>query len=88
MHINPDSFAPAGGEGQPPPSDSGGPPAENTPPIVIDGGTYDGTGFRNSGIVLSFPPQLYQYKLTFSKPGTYEYFCLVHPEMQGTVTVT
>lgn len=88
VHINPDSFAPAGGAGQPPPPEGEtGPPAEG-PPVVIDGGTYDGTGFRNSGIVLSFPPQLFQYKLAFSNPGTYEYFCLIHPEMQGTVTVT
>jgi plastocyanin len=26
--------------------------------------------------------------VTFSKPGTYEYFCQFHPTMKGTVTVT
>jgi plastocyanin len=25
--------------------------------------------------------------VTFSKPGTYEYFCQFHPTMKGTVTV-
>ena len=28
------------------------------------------------------------FVLRFSAPGTYEYQCLIHPEMQGTVTVT
>lgn len=83
VHVNPDSFGPAGGEGQPAPTED--PPG---PPIAIDGGSYDGSGFRNSGLILSFPPQLYSYSLTFTEPGTYEYFCLIHPEMIGTVTVT
>lgn len=26
--------------------------------------------------------------VTFSKPGTYKYFCSFHPTMKGTVTVT
>jgi plastocyanin len=83
VHVNPDSFAPAGGEGQPPPDESA-PPG---PPINFSGGEYAGTGFRNSGIILSFPPQLYSYSLTFTTPGTYEYYCLVHPDMEGTVNV-
>ena len=28
-----------------------------------------------------------QYALVFDKPGTYPYFCAVHPMMRGTVTV-
>lgn len=88
VHINPESFGPVGGEGQPPPPEGAeGPPPEGAPPTPIDGGTYDGTGFRNSGLILSFPGSLFQYKLTFSEPGTYEYFCLIHPEMAGTVNV-
>ena len=85
VHINEASFAPAGGEGQPPPDENA--PPEGGPPIDIAGGEYAGTGFHNSGVVLSFPPQLYSYTLTFSEPGTYEYFCLIHPEMTGTVNV-
>jgi amicyanin len=28
-----------------------------------------------------------QYSFTFSTPGTYEYFCALHPHMKGTVIV-
>jgi plastocyanin len=28
-----------------------------------------------------------KYSYTFSKPGTYPYFCSVHPKMTGTVVV-
>jgi plastocyanin len=60
---------------------------EMPPPVPIDGGSWDGAGFHSSGAVLSFPPQLFTYSLKFTKPGTYPYKCLVHPDMQGTVTV-
>ena len=36
-------------------------------------------------------PQLAQgdtWSFTFTKPGTYAYYCAVHPDMKGTVTVT
>lgn len=51
------------------------------------GDTYDGTGYRNSGIKLRDPAQRRPYSLTFTRPGTYEYVCLVHPGMNGTVIV-
>ena len=50
------------------------------------GPTYDGTGFVNSGILVL--PNPHTFKLTFTKPGTYTYDCLVHPDMDGTVSVT
>src|SRR5580704_8910384 len=28
------------------------------------------------------------YSFTFTKPGTYKYFCTLHPKMVGTVVVT
>jgi amicyanin len=28
-----------------------------------------------------------EYSFTFTTPGTYEYFCALHPHMKGTVTV-
>ena len=28
------------------------------------------------------------YSFTFSKPGTYKYFCTLHPQMVGTIIVT
>jgi plastocyanin len=85
-HINPKAAGPAGGpavEPAPEPSASGPPPA----PLVTDGGSFDGTGFRNSGLVVSFPPALSAYKLTFTKAGTFGYVCLVHPGMIGSVQV-
>lgn len=89
VHVNQEAAAPAGGAGQPqntpPPSDPNAPPG---PPINIDGGSYDGTGLHSSGVVLSFPPQLFSYSLTFTKAGTYDYFCAVHPDMKGTINVT
>ena len=47
----------------------------------IGGSTYDGTSRIDSGITAS--------KLTvkFTKPGTYKYFCDVHPGMVGYVVV-
>jgi plastocyanin len=27
------------------------------------------------------------FSFTFDKPGTYKYFCSIHPRMQGTITV-
>jgi len=48
-------------------------------------GSYDGTGFYNSGVLQ--PGQ--NYSLTFTKPGTYDYKCLIHDEMKmvGEVVV-
>ena len=28
------------------------------------------------------------FSFTFSKPGTYSYYCSIHPSMTGTITVT
>ena len=65
-----------------------GPPPNGPPTVkVTDAGSWDGTGFHNTGLVLSFPPQLGAYKLTFTKPGTYQYKCLIHVDMLGTVKV-
>jgi plastocyanin len=27
------------------------------------------------------------YSFTFTKPGTYQYFCYIHPQMTGTIVV-
>jgi len=64
----------------------GGPGAEKPPPINVDGGTWNGTGFYNSGSVNSQGGDVF-FTLTFSKPGTYKYVCLIHPDMEGTVKV-
>ncbi len=48
--------------------------------------TYDGTGYFNSGLPPQ-PGQPFDWSLTFTKPGAYEYACLVHPNMKGYVVV-
>lgn len=85
IHVNAPALMPAGGPGQEPPT---GPPDPDAPPVLIDAGEWDGTGFLSSGVILSFPPALAQYRVTFTEPGTYPYNCLIHPDMRGTVTVT
>jgi plastocyanin len=89
FHINQEGAAPApeGGAGQPAPDPNAPPPTENAPPTLIDAGTWDGTGLHSSGLILSFPPALFSYKLTFTTAGTYKVVCLVHPDMEGTVKV-
>jgi len=86
-HINAQAFAP-GGFPPPPEPPSGPPPANASPVTPINGGTYDGTGFKSTGVLASFGPPLAQPSLTFTKPGTYAYVCLIHPKMGGTVKVT
>jgi hypothetical protein len=57
--------------------------------------TIDGTeNVVSSGIVLGVnefrPPQfpfLHNFTVTFSQPGTYDYFCAFHPGMYGQVVV-
>jgi plastocyanin len=65
-------------------------------PIVPEGGIYTG-GKASSGILglggnyMNLPGQVFLAKpftLTFTKPGVYRYYCLVHaPLMVGTITV-
>jgi plastocyanin len=53
--------------------------------------TFHGNGFWNSGALdldsttRSLPPS---NAVTFAAPGTYQVFCLIHPFMHATVTVT
>ncbi len=50
------------------------------------GSTYDGTGYLNSGLLMLGTPNT-SYSLTFTKPGDYQYICLVHTMMSGVVHV-
>ena len=88
VRSNEEIYLPAGGAPEPPEME--GPPGiadTDTPePIVIDGGTWDGSGFWSSGVL--FSDDYVQYTLRISTPGTYRYACLIHPPMVGTVTVT
>jgi plastocyanin len=73
--------------------------AQPPPPVVPDGNqivsnpvvdvpaggpNYDGTGYANSGLM---PIVAQSFSLTFTKPGTYSYICLLHPGMAGQVVV-
>jgi plastocyanin len=55
--------------------------------------TYDGATFVNSGEMstrarLADMPQNETFSVTFTQPGTYRYYCLVHrPHMVGTIEV-
>ena len=87
--LNPKAVAPVGWSGPPPPPAGAPPPAPNAPPqtIPITAPTWDGKGFHSSGLLLSFPPAFFSYKLTFAQAGTYPFKCLIHPDMEGSVKV-
>jgi plastocyanin len=56
-----------------------------TPPT----GPYDGTTLVNSGVLpLGQTSQVQKFSMSFGKTGTYTYYCVLHPNMVGTVTVT
>ena len=74
--VNPKAFEPQGGPGYP----AG---HANTSTAVVNGGNYDGSFFLSSG----FPYGPMRYSVTFTKGGTYNYVCLLHPNMDGTVVV-
>jgi plastocyanin len=82
VRINPKLDAPAGGAVEyvePEERDDPGAPSH-------DGGTYDGTGFWSSGLIGAQP--YLAYTMRISKPGTYNYACLLHPPMVGRIKVT
>jgi plastocyanin len=52
-------------------------------------GPYDGTTLVNSGVQpLGAATQVQKFSMSFGKTGTYTYYCVLHPNMVGTVTVT
>lgn len=84
VQYNPKLHDPAGGSPPIPEeqqSDSDSPPK----PLVIDGGTWGGSGFFSSGLIFGEPYA--EYSLRFSKPGKYKFACLVHPPMVGTIEI-
>ena len=50
-------------------------------------GAYDGTTLVNSGLVPQGPQAPPPFEMTFAKAGTYNYTCVIHPQMVGTITV-
>ncbi len=60
------------------------PPTDPNDAKPAGGSTYDGSTYTSSGFLLRGK----SYSLTFTKPGTYSYYCLIHvPEMEGSVVV-
>lgn len=53
--------------------------------------TYNGTGYVNSGLLypVGTPGNASSFSLTFTKPGRYEYWCIVHADVgqKGIVVV-
>jgi plastocyanin len=45
---------------------------------VPAGGKFDGTGIVNSGVIGVGYPKGTKFELTFSKAGSYDYYCLLH----------
>jgi plastocyanin len=83
--AEPPSFIePQAGPGGP----DAGPPMLVIPAQVVNpagGDTYTGTGYVNSGILGNGA----SFALRFDAPaGSYEWLCVVHPFMRGTVAVT
>lgn len=81
-HLNETALAPVGFDAPPPPEGDEGEGGDEPPP-PLEGGTWDGAGFFSSGIAFDGT-----FTVRFAEPGTYEYVCLIHPEMEGTVRAT
>jgi plastocyanin len=59
-----------------------GPPPD---PVAVDGGSFDGSGgLRSTGFGYNDGDT---FSLTFTKPGTYLFACLIHSAMVGKVVV-
>lgn len=54
-----------------------------TPPT----GAYDGSSLVNSGLLPQGPQAVPPFEMTFSRPGTYNYQCVIHPQMVGSIVV-
>ncbi len=85
IHLHPEGILPAGFEV--PVAAYVYPPPDDGQPVLIDGGAWDGSGFRSTGLVGSYAPVLVTVKQTFTRAGTYPYRCLFHPAMAGAVQV-
>ena len=52
-------------------------------------GPYDGTTLVNSGVLpLGETSEVQKFSMSFANPGKYTYYCVLHPDMVGTLQVT
>lgn len=66
----------------------GGEAILNLPQSIPAGGRYDGTGIATSAVLgIGFPAGT-KFELTFTKAGTYNYFCLLHADQQMMAKLT
>ncbi len=86
VEWNPQAVGPVASPAMPSSDQGPGPPPPTIVPKITDGGTYDGSHFLSSGLGGGGAGDI-GYSLTFTKKGTYNYACLIHPAMVGTVIV-
>jgi plastocyanin len=62
-------------------------PSDPPPLLPPYDGTNHGNGFLNTGLLDEIPasPLPSSATITFSRAGTYEYECMIHPGMKGTI---
>ncbi len=82
--FNPKATVAAGWPGPPEQEDEGEGGAAEPEPVRVDAGTWDGSGFRSTGLDY---PEGAEFTVTFTKSGTYPFACLIHPAMVGTLVV-
>ena len=58
------------------------------PPLPAYTGANHGNGFEGAGILAMGGPLPSSAKITFTKPGVYHFECVIHENMDGTITVT
>jgi plastocyanin len=63
-------------------------PSQPPPGALVFNGTQNG-GYVNTGFLdgNSQSPLPLDNTITFTAPGTYQYICLIHPDMKATITV-
>lgn len=60
------------------------PPPGPPNPAQVGGNVFDNSGYISSGFITKGK----SYSVRFTRPGTYAYYCIVHPpEMTGTIVV-
>ena len=79
--LEPHTVTFLGGSPRPTPADPKAPVPTNPGQAVA----YDGTKYLSSGFIT--PRDAKPFQVSFPKAGTYPFLCIIHPGMDGTVTV-